>query len=245
MLDDEITTPSPMFISPFQHSVFPIPYTPFSLHTSRLTPLAPAIPQPWRLPFSHALSTIQNCFNTIYGGIMIDYQRVIEYLRDFRLQPNKHATEDVRRYATEYAELCKQANDRLPAMLPVPGAGAALRSHSPGRRTAQSIGLGGRWILPEPDAWAEFCQQADLPVPLPLQMDRAAQLNEAYAQDQPLEHLLNRHRLLALSRASVAERLDVLRQISAQDPGGTLWEKSIRTFEKARRANCRQLFWRR
>ena len=40
-------------------------------------------------------------------------------------------------------------------------------------------------------------------VPPPLQLDRATQLNEAYAQDQPLEHLLSRHRLLALSRAPV------------------------------------------
>ena len=71
--------------------------------------------------------------------------------------------------------------------------------------------------LPDPDAWAEFCQQSDLPVPPPLQMDRAAQLNEAYAQDQPMEHLLSRHRLLALSRAPIAQRLEVLRQMKA-DP---------------------------
>ncbi len=44
--------------------------------------------------------------------------------------------------------------------------------------------------LPDPQAWADFCQNNSLPVPPPLQLDRAAQLNDAYAQDQPLEHLL-------------------------------------------------------
>ena len=47
---------------------------------------------------------------------------------------------------------------------------------------------------------------ADMPVPVPLQMDRAAQLNEAYGQDEPLEKLLKRHRLLALRLGKAPQR---------------------------------------
>ena len=65
-------------------------------------------------------------------------------------------------------------------------------------------------------------------------MERAAQLNEAYAEDQPLEHMLARHRLLALSRAPVRERLSVMRLIAQTDPTNTHWEKDIRIFEQAR-----------
>jgi hypothetical protein len=65
-------------------------------------------------------------------------------------------------------------------------------------------------------------------------MDRAAALNDAYALDQPLEHLLARHRLLALSRAPVRERLDVLRRIAEIDTTNNAWEKDIRVFERAR-----------
>ncbi len=88
--------------------------------------------------------------------------------------------------------------------------------------------------LPDPMAWADFCQNNGLPVPPPLQLDRATQLNDAYAQDQPLEHLLAQHRMLALSRSPVGERLAIMRRISALDPAGATWEKDIRVFEKAR-----------
>ncbi len=70
--------------------------------------------------------------------------------------------------------------------------------------------------LPDAEVWSDFCQTTGLPVPPALQMDRAAQLNDAYAAEQPLEHLLNRHRLLALSRGPVSERLEVIRQLAAR-----------------------------
>jgi hypothetical protein len=165
---------------------------------------------------------------------MTDYQRVVEYLRDVRLQPNKQVTDDLRRFATEFAELCKQANDRLRQCSTFLSQGLRSEAIHLADESPNLLDMVAALDLPEPDAWVEYCQQHDLPVPEQLQMDRAAQLNDAYAQDQPLEHLLNRHRLLALSRAPIKERLDTLRQISAQDPSGTLWEKSIRTFEKAR-----------
>ena len=88
--------------------------------------------------------------------------------------------------------------------------------------------------LPDPNAWMEFCQNNGMVAPPPLQLDRAAQLNEAYAQDQPMEHLLSQHRLLALSRAPVRERLDVLRKIAQADAGNANWEKDIHIFERAR-----------
>ena len=88
--------------------------------------------------------------------------------------------------------------------------------------------------LPDPQVWQDFCQNNGLPVPPPLQLDRAAQLNDAYALDQPLEHLLSQHRLLALARGPVRQRLALLRQIAGVDAANPSWERDIRVFEKAR-----------
>jgi len=165
---------------------------------------------------------------------MTDYQRVVEYLRDIRLQPNKAVSEDLRRYATEYADLCRVANDRLRQCSTFLSQGLRSEAIHLAEESPHLMDLLAALDLPDPEAWAEYCQQADLPIPPPLQMERAAQLNDAYAQDQPLEHLLSQHRLLALRRAPVRQRLDVMRQIAVQDPGSNLWEKSLRAFEKAR-----------
>lgn len=88
--------------------------------------------------------------------------------------------------------------------------------------------------LPDPTAWAEFCQQNDLPVPPPLQVDRATQLNEAYGQGDGLDQLLRVHRRLALCHAPIKDRLQAMRAIADADPSSTFWDKDIRTFELAR-----------
>ena len=95
--------------------------------------------------------------------------------------------------------------------------------------------------LPDPQGWVEVCQRADLPVPPPLQMERATQLLDAYGQDQPVAHLYAIHRRLALSHAAIAKRLDIMRQLSAADPS-PVWDRDIRLFEQARFKELRVAF---
>ena len=87
--------------------------------------------------------------------------------------------------------------------------------------------------LPDAEGWAELCQRSDLPVPPPLQIERAQQLNDAYGQDQPLEELFATHRRLALCQAPLSKRLGVMRQIARAD-ASPFWDKDLRTFEAAR-----------
>jgi len=164
---------------------------------------------------------------------MADYQRVVEFLRDIRQAPLQGVTEEIRVAATDYAKLCEEANDRLRKVSAFLQQGLRSEAIHLSDETPNLLDLVAALDLPDPQVWAEFCANNGLPVPPPLQMDRASQLNEAYAADQPLEHLLSQHRLLALARGPVRERLSLMRQIASVDPNPT-WEKDIRVFEKAR-----------
>jgi hypothetical protein len=169
---------------------------------------------------------------------MADHQRVIEFLRDVRQGVGaaglQTVTEEVSHMAAAYAALCEQANERLRKCSGFLQQGLRSEAIHLAEESPNLLELISQLDLPDPQSWAEFCQNNGLPVPPALQLERAAQLNEAYAQDQPLEHLYSRHRLLALSRAPVRERLDVMRKIAQIDAGNPNWEKDIRVFEKAR-----------
>ena len=168
---------------------------------------------------------------------MADYQRIVEYLRDIRVNigaGTTSVTDELRESATAYAELCVQANDRLRQCSSFLQQGLRSEAIHLAEESPNLLDLVAALDLPDANQWGEFCQMNELPIPVPLQMDRAQQLNEAYAADQPLETLLNQHRYLALARAPVGQRLSVLRQISTQDPSNPNWEKDVRVFEKAR-----------
>lgn len=74
---------------------------------------------------------------------MTDYQRTIEFLRDFRAAPGQRITDDVRRCASEYADLCAKANDRLRQCSLFLQQGLR-RGDSPGGRISQPAGIGRR-----------------------------------------------------------------------------------------------------
>ena len=65
-------------------------------------------------------------------------------------------------------------------------------------------------------------------------LEVAANLNEAYAIEQPLATLLQRHRLLAMSRGPIKLRVETLRGLADADPENPIWDQDLRTFEEER-----------
>jgi len=173
---------------------------------------------------------------------MIDYQRIVEFLRDFRATPGQPVTDEVRRYATEYAERCTQANERLRQCSVFLQQGLRSEAIHLADESPNLLELVAALDLPDAQVWTEFCNQNDLPAPPPLQMDRAGRLNDAYGLEQPVEHLLRRHRRLALGRAPVKDRLDLMRQIATSDTASGFWDKDIRLFERARHKELKVAF---
>src|SRR5436190_1431317 len=76
-------------------------------------------------------------------------------------------------------------------------------------------------------------------LPPAFRFDIAAALNHEYVLAAPLEGLLKQHRLLALARASLAERLAILREIARRDLANPVWNQDIATFEKVRAGQLR------
>ena len=69
---------------------------------------------------------------------------------------------------------------------------------------------------------------------MPLLLDVAADLNEAYAIEQPLAELLKHHRLLALAHAPLKNRVNTLRSLVQADGHNPVWLEDLQTFETER-----------
>src|SRR5271167_4942960 len=98
---------------------------------------------------------------------MSDYQRVVEFLRDFRTSSIQTVTDEVRGAAAEYAELCASANERLRQCAVLLQRGLRAEAINLAEASPNLLDLVTALDLPAADRWAEFCQREDLPVPPP------------------------------------------------------------------------------
>jgi hypothetical protein len=165
---------------------------------------------------------------------MPEYQRVVDEIRAFVQSGDWTFNESLRGLSAEYVEACKEVNGRLRRCEEFLQKG--LRSEALHFAQAEPVLLDQAAVLdfPEREQWEQVSVSYALPAPPRLQLDTAEALNRAYAEEQPLEHLLKRHRRLALSRAPMGERLAVLHEIARVDAGNPVWEEDINQFETAR-----------
>jgi hypothetical protein len=165
---------------------------------------------------------------------MIDYQRVVDEIRSFLQSVDQTNSDHLRELAAEYAEACKEANRRLRRCDEFLQKG--LRSEAIHLAQAEPVLLDMVATLdfPELDTWREITVSYGLPAAPRLSLTTAEALNEAYTVVQPLEHLLRKHRLLALAHAPLPERMAVMRQIAALDSGNPVWTEDLRAFENVR-----------
>jgi len=84
------------------------------------------------------------------------------------------------------------------------------------------------------DEWQGMLAQWSMQLPPQLERGIAARINAAYAELQPLEQLMRRHRLLALARAPLSARIDVLRQINQRDEMNLAWKVDLVNYEDQR-----------
>jgi len=128
--------------------------------------------------------------------------------------------------AAEYAALCVAANDRLRKCTGSSSRDSPHRGHPHRRGNPNLLDLVSQLDLPDPQAWAEFCQNNGFPVPPALQLDRARPAQRGLRPGSAPRTPPRRHRLLALSRAPVRERLDVMRKIAQIDVGSATWKRT-------------------
>lgn len=163
---------------------------------------------------------------------MPNYEDIVANVRV--LLQGEILTDQVESAAAAYAGACGEVNQRLRRCGDFLARG--LRSEAIHSAQIEPALLDAVGVLdfPERPLWEQFCAANRLPMPPSLDMETAAALDGAYADDQPLEELLRKHRLLALARAPLVNRLSMLRRIAELDTRNPAWETDIRTFEKAR-----------
>ena len=88
--------------------------------------------------------------------------------------------------------------------------------------------------FPELPEWNDFVAELGLTVTPELQIDIATDIISAYSEDEPLERLLRKFRVLSLARAPLRSRIDLLRKIAKRDPGTAYWKDDLRSYEEVR-----------
>ena len=171
---------------------------------------------------------------------MADYQQIVDRVRAFITAVDQTRTDAMAETASAYGALCDECNLRLRRCIDYLRRGLRSEAIHLAESEPPLLELVAALDLPEIEQWEQLCAAYELARPSRMMIDLAQELNEAYAQHQPFEHLLKRHRRLALARAPIGERLQLVRELSAADPENACWSQDQEALEVVRLAQLRQ-----
>lgn len=165
---------------------------------------------------------------------MAQIQNLIDDIR-FHIQSDFcELNDDLKELAREYAGACREANARLRKCGDFLKQGLRSEAIQLADTEPNLFDQIAMLDFEDRDLWDEVVALYELERAEPIARHLAEALNEAYVEQQPLEALLDRHRLLALGRAPLSRRLEVLRDIAALDDMSLHWDEDVREMEKAR-----------
>jgi len=167
---------------------------------------------------------------------MTEIQQIVDELRFLLSRDVMERTEELTGLVTAYSEFCHEVNVRLrrcDACLKQGLRSEALHLAEAAPNLVDAVSV---LDFPEREYLLEVVAMYSYAPPEPLMLDVASALNEAYALQEPLEKLLDMHRLLALGRSPLSQRLPVLRSLARLDPASPHWEADVRDMERARLA---------
>ncbi len=165
---------------------------------------------------------------------MTELRRTIDEIR-FVLQDEAFVvTDQLMQCIADYSLQCHDANVRLRKCEEFLNQGLRSEALHLAEITPNLLDTVGMLDFPEREQWVNLLAAYSLPKPEPLLLGVAAVLNEAYAVQQPLQRLLDQHRLHALARSPLTQRLSILRAIAELDTSSSHWESDIRAMERAR-----------
>jgi len=165
---------------------------------------------------------------------MTDFHRTVGEIRMFLQSADR--TDDPRLVglAKDYAAACAEANERLNRCAFFLRQGLRSEALHLAKAEPDLLDMAAVLDFPERAEWDELAIRYGWAKAPALGVDHAHALNEAYGEEDPLQDLLRRHRRLALARAPLTQRLEVMRQIAQLDTNNPIWIEDIRRFEVAR-----------
>jgi hypothetical protein len=165
---------------------------------------------------------------------MRGYQQDVIEIRRLVRADDDVVTPEIRELARRYAHACCECNERLrwcEELLKKDLRDDALQLAA---EDPPVLELVDALNFPERADWDEITQARELPRPPDLLWSAADALKEAHTRTQTLETLWRQHRRLALARAPLPDRLEVMRRIGVAVSRDPAWEEDIIRFEKSR-----------
>jgi hypothetical protein len=142
--------------------------------------------------------------------------------------------------ASEYTKLVKEVNDRLRACDKLLGRGLRAEAIQQCETDPNLLDLTAILDFPEAEYWSDYVSQYELP-PIPeLLVSIAADLNDAYAAEQPVARLLKLHRLHALALSPLSDRILILRELVDTDSDNSHWIEDLEKYELARQTQIEE-----
>ncbi len=171
---------------------------------------------------------------------MSDISLLVSEIRAFLQRDDQTLNDRLTDLARQYADECATVNSRLAMCSRLLSQG--LRSEAIQQSEADPNLLDQVTSLDFPDRseWEAITEMYGLSRPPGLLMAIASELNQAYAEENPLRDLLKQHRRLALMRAPLAKRTAILAQIAAQDITNPVWNIDLASYQKVRLAEIKE-----
>lgn len=171
---------------------------------------------------------------------MYDHQRLIDDIQSLLQAGDALALEGLGPLAADYAAVCDQANERLRACGDLLRRGLRSEALQQAEHEPKLVDLVALLDFPDAAVWRELLSAHRFAQPPALLLEVAAELNEAYALEQPLTALLRQHRWHALARSPLNKRIAILREVTDADPLNLVWIEDLHTFERARHQQIEQ-----
>src|SRR5262245_61632284 len=124
---------------------------------------------------------------------MADYQRIVEDIRAYLQSSEQSFRDELKQLSVGYAEACNVVNDRLRRSDELLVRGLRTEAIQLAEAAPVLLDLVTLLDMPERQRWEQIVQTFNLTMPPQLRMTSAEALNKAYAEEQPLEHLLKQH----------------------------------------------------
>lgn len=167
-------------------------------------------------------------------SIAFRYQRIVEEINT-AMAAGGHADPDLlAETASQYGEATSEINVRLQSAHDLLQKGMASEAIQECELEPNLLDMVQILDFPQRIQWYELVQSWGWPVPPELRVDLAGALDKSYFEVQAIDVLLRQYRLLALGRAPLESRMQVLHQLIEKDPGNPLWQNSLREFEVER-----------
>jgi hypothetical protein len=162
---------------------------------------------------------------------MLDYQRIVEEIQAALASTASIDWDLLRDCAAEYAAATDEVNVRLEECGHLLKRGLRSEAIQLAERVPNLLDAAAQLDFPELDQWQQLLAANGMVLPPLLRVEVATELNSAYAVEAPLQSLLKNHRLLALARAPLGDRIQVLRMIHRADPDNPLWADDLKMLE--------------